>query len=398
MILEILKGIAKELEENIEKLEIAKELKESVEKLEITKELEEDEEKLKITKELKKITEDLEIIEGLEIVERLESIRKRLEEKEQLENVETLEIEYRTMNDIVLEAYCEKYNMNPDEINSDSEKEAYKNYKDSSREKLDMISKNLDIDIEEFKKNSNKYKIPFNVAEVIIQYLVEDSKKGSFISKIKNNKLDKVTTNEKREFVNRAFDRTLKSCRNEEDESYVEILRNDYLKIIEILEKADKKKEDLINFSKKSIDENIKNIYAINDKDGIVKFATTKAKKEIEKIKYENILTAEDSDLLVDAYSLMFESLNKKWSEIIKNYIAKKREYISECIPETVKKLVDLELCMLKDALDVTYFEKDDIENRISQEQLDNIKNFLDKKFLLKDNRVINILTNVVDS
>lgn len=183
MILEILKGIAKELEENIEKLEIAKELKESVEKLEITKELEEDEEKLKITKELKKITEDLEIIEGFEIVERLESIRKRLEEKEQLENVETLEIEYRTMNDIVLEAYCEKYNMNPDEINSDSEKEAYKNYKDSSREKLDMISKNLDIDIEEFKKNSNKYKIPFNVAEVIIQYLVEDSKKGSFVSK-----------------------------------------------------------------------------------------------------------------------------------------------------------------------------------------------------------------------
>lgn len=35
----------------------------------------------------------------------------------------------------------------------------------------------------------------------------------------------------------------------------------------------------IINFSKKSIDENIKNIYAINDKDGIVKFATTKSEE-----------------------------------------------------------------------------------------------------------------------
>ncbi|OSB08936.1 hypothetical protein B2H97_13335 [Paraclostridium bifermentans] len=314
-----------------------------------------------------------------------------------LEMAQPLEIQYKKMNDIVLESYCEKYSLNKDDIDVNNDC-AYKNYKDSSREKLGMIAENLGIDIEEFKESDNKYKIPFNVGEIMVQYLVEDSKKGSFISKIKINELSKITTSEKREFMNIALDRALKSCRDKEDKEYVQILRKDYLKIIEILEKADKKKEYLLNISKKSIDENIKNIYAIDDRDGIVKFGTKKDKKGIEKPKYKNILTSEDSELLVDAYSLILESLNKKWAEIIENYINKKKEYVFENLPEDAEKLVDVELCMLKDALDVTYLEKDDIKNKMSQKQLDNIKKFLMKNSSLEYNRVISTLSTIADN
>ncbi|MDB0440332.1 hypothetical protein C4R89_12395 [Clostridioides difficile] len=309
---------------------------------------------------------------------------------------EPLETKYRTMSDIVLEAYCEKYDLNKGDIDLNKD-EAYKNYKDSSREKIGVIAKNLGMNIEEFRENSNKYNIPFNVAEVIIQYLVEESKKGSFISKIKSNKLNKITNAEKLEFMNKTFDRVLKSCRDKEDEEYVNILRKEYSNIIGILEKADKKKQNLISISEKSIDENIKNIYAIKDTDGIVKFGTQKDKNGIVKPKYQNVLTVEDSDLLVDAYSLIQQSLNKKWSKIIENYIKKKKEYIFESLPEDAEKLVDVELCMLKDALDVTYLEKDDIKEKISPEELDSIKKFLMKNSSLSDNRVINVLNSIVD-
>lgn len=302
---------------------------------------------------------------------------------------------FKSLTEVAWEAYCENKNYNKEKVKP---KEIdWENKKDDYEEKIKDIAKHLDIDLKKFKNKSNKYEIPNLISSVMIQYLVEDSKKGSFISKIKTGNLNTVTTSEKLEFMNRAFDRVLNSCKNEEDEEYVEILRAEYKKIIEILQESDEKKYNLKKILENSINKNINDIYGIKDTDGIVKFDQGKIDKYIEEPDYKSILTPSDSDLLVDSYLLIIESLNKKWEEIIKTYLSEKDKYMMLNGFEDADKLVDVELCMLKDALDATYRPKDDIKQKLSKEELNSIKAFLSKDFSFKNNRVIKILENIID-
>lgn len=142
------------------------------------------------------------------------------------------------LSEVFDKAYCEKEGVTKIDLDVDS----YKNYKDTSKEKIMSIFKNLNMDIEYFKIAPNKYQIPFNICDLMIQYLLEDSKKGSFVSKLKNNNLNKITTREKKEFLDKFFERLIKSCgKDEKHLSYVEDLRDEYDTKIKILEIADYK-------------------------------------------------------------------------------------------------------------------------------------------------------------
>lgn len=315
-----------------------------------------------------------------------------LEEQNELEI--NLDKEERTLNDIIADAYCEKNNMQRKELDTSTDNK-YKNYRDEQKLKISIIAKNLGRDIKEFQTKPNRYNIPFNVAEVIYQYIIEDSTKGSFLSKIKNNKLNQVTNEEKLEFVNKAFDRVLKSCKDSEDREYCEILRKEYIEMIDVLKKAEEKKEKLINISNQSINDNIKIIYNIKETDGFVKFGTEREDKKILSSKYENSISMKDAETLVDTYSLMIEALNKKWNQIVDEYVKQKKDYVMLTTLEDAEKLIDFELCMLKDALDVTYRDKNKIKEKIPKEELNKIAMFLGRNTSLKENKIINTLKEI---
>ena len=108
------------------------------------------------------------------------------------------------------------------------------------------------------------------------------------------------------------------------------------------------------------------------------------------------VLSVKDSELLVDTYSLILKSLNKKWTEIVNNYILERNDCILYSLQEDIDKLVDFEICMLKDALDVTYRNKDEIKNNISKENIESIRKFLNKHTQNDENRLINTLDNII--
>ena len=195
--------------------------------------------------------------------------------------------------------------------------------------------------------------------------------------------------------MNKVFDRVFKSCENNEDRDYCEILRKEYIEIIDILKKAENKKEKLINISTKSINDNIKKLYNIKETDGFVKFGTEVDEKKILSSKYENTISIKDAETLVDSYALMIEALNNRWIKIVDEYIKQKREYVMLTTFEDAETLIDFELCMLKYALDIMYKTKDEIKNEIPKENLKEIEEFLGKYRDVKENKVIDKLKEI---
>lgn len=292
------------------------------------------------------------------------------------------------LSEVFDKAYCEKEGVTKIDLDVDS----YKNYKDTSKEKIMSIFKNLNMDIEYFKIAPNKYQIPFNICDLMIQYLLEDSKKGSFVSKLKNNNLNKITTREKKEFLDKFFERLIKSCgKDEKHLSYVEDLRDEYDTKIKILEIADYKREKLFQDCKESIEKNIRNIYNIDDTYGIMLLGPSK-----QEFNYD-LLNTKDTDLLVDTYSLLLKSLNNKWTKIVENYILEKQDNMSLLLQEDIDKMVNFEICMLKDALDVTYKNENEIKNNISKNEIESIKMFLENHKDIEENSVINIFEQILN-
>ena len=91
----------------------------------------------------------------------------------------------------------------------------------------------------------------------------------------------------------------------------------------------------------------------------------------------------------------MIEALNDKWSKIVDEYVKQKRHYVLWTTFEDAEKLIDLELSMLKDALEVTYREKDTIKDKISEDELKKIAEFLGRDTNLKENKITKTLKEI---
>lgn len=95
-----------------------------------------------------------------------------------------------------------------------------KTTKDNIIEKLRAISNSLSIDIEKY-HIKNTYKIPRIIADILYIYLTVDSSKGSFISKINTKQYEKITKNEKIEFLDKVI--TTLENKYKDDENYINI-------------------------------------------------------------------------------------------------------------------------------------------------------------------------------
>ncbi|CEQ16307.1 MULTISPECIES: hypothetical protein [Peptostreptococcaceae] len=95
-----------------------------------------------------------------------------------------------------------------------------KTTKDNMIEKLRAIGKSLGIDVEKY-RIKNRYKIPRIIADILQIYLTVDSSKGSFISKINTKQYEKITKEEKIEFLNKVIITLEDKYKN--DENYTNI-------------------------------------------------------------------------------------------------------------------------------------------------------------------------------
>ena len=95
-----------------------------------------------------------------------------------------------------------------------------KTTKDNMIEKLRAIGKSLGIDVEKY-RIKNRYKIPRLIADILQIYLTVDSSKGSFISKINTKQYEKITKEEKIEFLNKVIITLEDKYKN--DENYINI-------------------------------------------------------------------------------------------------------------------------------------------------------------------------------
>lgn len=95
-----------------------------------------------------------------------------------------------------------------------------KTTKDNMIEKLRAIGKSLGIDVEKY-RIKNRYKIPRIIADILQIYLTVDSSKGSFISKINTKQYEKITKNEKIEFLDKVI--TTLENKYKDDENYINI-------------------------------------------------------------------------------------------------------------------------------------------------------------------------------
>ena len=95
-----------------------------------------------------------------------------------------------------------------------------KTTKDNMIEKLRAIGKSLGIDVEKY-RIKNRYKIPRIIADILQIYLTVDSSKGSFISKINTKQYEKITKEEKIEFLNKVI--TTLENKYKDDENYINI-------------------------------------------------------------------------------------------------------------------------------------------------------------------------------
>lgn len=205
-----------------------------------------------------------------------------------------------TLSSIIKEVYQQKKLIDTDIIfDEDFEK--------NTKKKLKGIAKGLGIKVENYRVDKNNYKIPKIIADILTIYLTEDSKKGSFISKINNKNFDKITKEEKVEFLNKVVDNLKEKYKN--NENYSEVLDSlvevKYTIINQInfshggLELIDEIKKEITD----KIDVCFKEFTDIKPDDGLIRVNDRVYIDEIESSKDINIDDLKFGDMNIDLLS-----------------------------------------------------------------------------------------------
>lgn len=279
-----------------------------------------------------------------------------------------------------------------------------KDFEKNTKKKLNGIAEGLGINIKNYMVGKNNYKIPKIVADILVVYLTEESKKGSFISKINNKDYEKITKKEKVEFLDKIVEDLKEKYKNEENYSEIlnSILEIKYVIMNEInfshggLELIDEIKKEMIY----KIDECFKEFTDIKPDDGLIK-VNDRIYLDKEEVKKDiNIKNLKYNDMNIDLLSnhdklvfikylkeMIFQSI-EEWNElrIIANDIkhSKIDDVIEDCNNYFEKTCNDEEIIegrnLLRMSIDEykkelidTYKKEKLIENDIKYSEIDNV-------------------------
>lgn len=230
-----------------------------------------------------------------------------------------MDLKYVKLSDILKEIYEEKNNGVNFGTNADLN---FNNFKKDYTKKLKKITKGLGIDISNYMDEKNGYKIPEIIADIFKLYLQEESSKGSFVSKIINNKMEKITVEEKKEFLKKTVNELKKNNKYNNDE-----LDNFYksnLIDIEYNDKVVKKISETKNRINKIIENELKKLTQISDIDGMI-IVNDSIKKGVPSVEYNNreaytsvdVLSYSDRLTFIEYLDDMINQTFEQWHRLI---------------------------------------------------------------------------------
>lgn len=310
-----------------------------------------------------------------------------------------------TLSSIIKEVYQQKKLIYEDIIfDEDFEK--------NTKKKLKGIAKGLGIKIENYRVDKNNYKIPKIIADILTIYLTEDSKKGSFISKINNKNFDKITKEEKVEFLNKVVDNLKKKYKN--DENYSEVLDS----LLEVkwtiinqinfshggVELIDEIKKDITD----KIDVCFKEFTHIKPDDGIIRVNDRIYIDKIESSKRINIDDLKFSDMNIDLLSnddkivfvrylkeMIFQSI-EEWNKLrkIANEIKHcKIDEAVECCDDSSEKQFDEYESI--EGINLLSISIQEYKKEIIKEYEEKLENTYKKKEIISNEEIGQILEDI---
>lgn len=230
---------------------------------------------------------------------------------------------------LLIEVYEEKNKDIEEEKRQDKD-----NFVRDQTDKLKEILCNLRVDLEKLRKNYGDYEIPIVTAEVFKQYLLENSSKGSFVSKIKNGQLYEITANEKMIFIEKVI-AGLKQRINTDNQYEISIqeiddIRNTLVSQLYFFEKINAKMKNTKLLAKMMIESGFICIGGLTGFEGMIianddiYYDNMKDdEKEFEKLKnvsdggkYRIDLSQTDREELIDYFSIMLKNTFNDWKQI----------------------------------------------------------------------------------
>lgn len=234
------------------------------------------------------------------------------------------------LNGIFMDMYSQKNNINIKNI--DTADSDFKNFAKDNTKKVKAIFKAIEFDIDQFKDERDRYKIPFVIAEVIKVYLNEKSGKGTFISKLKSEKFDDISYAEKLEFIDTIEDTLATKCadclKTENGYNELELLVMKWKSRAEFNDEVKEK----IEITKKNISSLIKyqmeKVSSIDKFDGVISVEKPLTENELKAIfnyskinrtdiPYRLMLTYEDRIELLDYLNIIIEDSINQWRRIV---------------------------------------------------------------------------------
>lgn len=219
-----------------------------------------------------------------------------------------------SLNHIISYTYIKKKGIKKIDYEEDLK---YRNFLKECKNYIKKLCEALDIDIQLYKVDDNRYEIPYLLGEILKIYLLQDSKKGSIISKIKAKSYDKITYEEKVNFIDEVTELLKKEHSNDEITPIVEWLKKKWKVQGKINKDIKELAEDTKIVVNNFIDTLVTKITGITDIDGLVSLTQYRIRELeetddnismgefIEKIKYNRIphkesLTFDDKVILID--------------------------------------------------------------------------------------------------
>lgn len=311
-----------------------------------------------------------------------------------------------TLRQVLKEVYySKKDNVNADDFDKDNY------FATDQTKKLKSIFKSLNINIEKFKDidsnnmNGNEnYNIPIVVAEVFKQYLLEDSSKKSFISKIKNKKFLDITFSEKEKFIKKVIDGLKERCKDfDNTEKAYEELEKISDKWVEEAKFNETIKEKVIKtkfWTNLIIEAGFIHIGGISDLDGLVLVNDNIFEKDINdqvsndklfdemkqiddsKIKYRVDLTPSDRFELINYFLIMIKDTLISWKNIADIACEIRNENVLESNIISSEKLIQSAITEYKNRLkkksevkDIPNFEREKLGKILEEIKLEMEKN-----------------------
>jgi len=219
-----------------------------------------------------------------------------------------------SLNHIISYTYIKKKGIKKIDYEEDLK---YRNFLKECKNDIKKLCEALYIDIQLYKVDDNRYEIPYLLGEILKIYLLQDSKKGSIISKIKAKSYDKITYEEKVNFIDEVTELLKKEHSNDEITPIVEWLKKKWKVQGKINKDIKALAEDTKIVVNNFIDTLVTKITGITDIDGLVSLTQYRIRELdetddnisigefIEKIKYNRIphkesLTFDDKVILID--------------------------------------------------------------------------------------------------